>query len=176
VTECLQRLETVVYPDYGMFRVHDLAADPPDPDLVPGPAEFASFQGDRLWVTSLQSNVPVRLTLEEWSGRPEQGLDAAEAEALGAVVLHGAVAVTEVTTGPVLHGLRLAGGLASYRVRVQARDRERVADEYARLFGLHEDVTGAAFARDRRRLEGVERYLLQLWPGDAGSKIGPPFL
>lgn len=184
MTECLARLETAVYPDYGMFRVHDPGAGPSDPDLGPGAAELVSFQGDHLWVASLQNNVPVRLTLEEWSGRPENGLDGAEAEALGTVELRGAVAVTEVTTGPVLHGLRLAGGPAAYRARVQARHREWVADEYARLFAAHENVTGPAFAHDRRRLQGVERYLLQLWPvaatddgpGDVGSKIGPRFL
>jgi hypothetical protein len=59
--------------------------------------------------------------------------------------------------------LRLSGGVGNYEVRVYARYREAVVRMYTDLFNQHRDPLSDEFQREKRKLEGVERYLVQLW-------------
>ena len=44
-----------------------------------------------------------------------------------------------------------------------ARYREAVVRMYEELFNQHRDPLRDDFQREKRKLEGVERYLIQLW-------------
>ena len=44
-----------------------------------------------------------------------------------------------------------------------ARYREAVVQMYADLLSQHRDRLSDDFQREKRKLEGVERYLIQLW-------------
>jgi ribosomal protein S17E len=46
---------------------------------------------------------------------------------------------------------------------VYARYREAVVQMYTELFNQHRDPLSDDFQREKRKLEGVERYLVQLW-------------
>ena len=59
--------------------------------------------------------------------------------------------------------MRLSGGVGNYEVRVYARYREAVVQMYEDLFNQHKDPLSDEFQREKRKLEGVERYLIQLW-------------
>jgi hypothetical protein len=48
-------------------------------------------------------------------------------------------------------------------VRVYARYRDTVVKMYADLFSQHRDPLSDEFQREKKKLEGVERYLVQLW-------------
>ena len=67
------------------------------------------------------------------------------------------------TAGTAVSGLRLSGGVGDYEVRVYARYREAVVQMYTDLFNQHNDPLSDEFQREKRKLEGVERYLVQFW-------------
>jgi hypothetical protein len=46
---------------------------------------------------------------------------------------------------------------------VYARYRQAVVKMYQELFIAHKDPLSDEFQREKRKLEGVERYLIQLW-------------
>jgi hypothetical protein len=62
-----------------------------------------------------------------------------------------------------LESLRLAGGVGDYGVRVYTRNRAEAVRRYAALFEMDADPLGDDFQQAKKRLEGVEQYLLQLW-------------
>ena len=160
----LQRLETQVYPDRGMFRVYDAGADPDGPGApLPPVGVLVSVSADRqqLWVGSLQEDVAVGLTLEEWDGAPVTA--AWDEEAKSQLYLRGQVTVDMGAAGVAVSGMRLLGGLGNYAARVYARNRERVARLYDDLLDGNGDPLGDEFARAKKDLEGLEQYLLQLW-------------
>ena len=59
--------------------------------------------------------------------------------------------------------VRLAGGVGDYGVRVYTRNRADAVRRYADLFKMNADPLGDEFQQARKRLEGLEQYLLQLW-------------
>jgi hypothetical protein len=67
------------------------------------------------------------------------------------------------SAGVAVSRLRLSGGFGNYEVRVYARYREAVVQMYTELFDQHKDPLSDEFQREKRKLEGVERYLVQLW-------------
>ena len=65
--------------------------------------------------------------------------------------------------GTAVRGLRLAGGVGDYSVRVYAGNRDQVTRRYAQLFDRHRNPLSDEFQQEKRTLEGLERYLVQLW-------------
>ena len=65
--------------------------------------------------------------------------------------------------GTAVHGLRLGGGVGDYSVRVYAGNRDSVTRRYAALFDRHRNPLSDEFQQEKRALEGLERYLVQLW-------------
>ncbi len=59
--------------------------------------------------------------------------------------------------------LRLAGGVGDYGVHVYTRNRIEAVRRYAALFKMNADPLGDEFQQARKRLEGLEQYLVQLW-------------
>ena len=54
-----------------------------------------------------------------------------------------------------------------------ARYREAVVQMYTDLFNQHKDPLSDEFQREKRKLEGVERYLVQLWRDSLSVGRGP---
>ena len=160
----LLRLEIPVMPDRKMFRVLDTTADPDAPGS-PAPIEGAlvSSSREQLLVTSLQENVGVRVTIEEWDSAPPAFSDGYEDEAKCVLYLRGQLSVDMGPAGRAVQGLMLAGGVGDYGVRVYARNRAEVVRQYGELFERNFDPLGDDFQRARRQLDGLEQYLLQLW-------------
>ena len=160
----LLRLEIPVMPDRKMFRVLDATADPDEPGS-PAPIEGAlvSSSREQLLVTSLQENVGVRVTIEEWDSAPPAFSDGYEDEAKCVLYLRGQLSVDMGPAGRAVQGLMLAGGVGDYGVRVYARNRAEVVRQYGELFERNFDPLGDDFQRARRQLDGLEQYLLQLW-------------
>ena len=77
--------------------------------------------------------------------------------------MRGRLSIDMGSAGPAVSGLRLSGGVGNYEVRVYARYRDTVVKMYADLFSQHRDPLSDEFQREKRKLEGVERYLVQLW-------------
>jgi hypothetical protein len=152
-----------VFPDRRMFRIHDpeVTPDAPGGPLLPV-GTLISTSREQLWVGSLQQDIDVRLVLEEWDGQPLLP-DAWEEEAKARLYLRGQVSVDMGSAGMAVQRLRLSGGVGNYEVRVYARYREAVVRMYADLFHQHRDPLSDDFQREKRKLEGVERYLVQLW-------------
>jgi hypothetical protein len=123
---------------------------------------LVSATREQLWIGSLQQDIDVRLVLEEWDGQPLLP-DAWDEEAKARVYLRGALSIDMGTVGTAVSGLRLSGGVGNYEVRVYARYREAVVQMYTELFNQHKDPLSDEFQREKRKLEGVERYLVQLW-------------
>ena len=65
--------------------------------------------------------------------------------------------------GKAIHGLRLASGVGNYAVRVYASNREEAARRYAELYDAHRNPLADEFQQAKKQLEGLERYLIQLW-------------
>ena len=65
--------------------------------------------------------------------------------------------------GKAIHGLRLAGGVGNYAVRVYASNREEAARRYAELYDAYRNPLADDFQQAKKQLEGLERYLIQLW-------------
>ena len=147
-----------------MFRVLDATADPDAPGSpVPIEGALVSSSREQLLVTSLQENVGVRLTIEEWDSAPPAFSDGYEDEAKCVLYLRGQLSVDMGPAGRAVQGLRLAGGVGDYGVRVYARNRAEVVRQYGELFERNFDPLGDDFQRARRQLDGLEQYLLQLW-------------
>ena len=160
----LLRLEIPVFPERRMFRIHDAGIDPDAPGgPLPPVGVLVSMNREQLWVGSLQEHVEVRLLLEEWQGAPTACGDGWDEEAKGQLYVRGLLSVDMGSAGPAVSGLRLSGGVGNYEVRVYARYRDTVVKMYADLFSQHKDPLSDEFQREKRKLEGVERYLVQLW-------------
>lgn len=162
----LLRLEIPVFPDRRMFRIHDATVDPhaPGSPIVPMSA-LISVNREQMCVGSLQENVAVRVTLEEWDSAPPPFGDEWEDEAKAVLYLRGALTVDMGTAGRAVDWLKLAGGVGDYVVRVYARNRREVVRLYRELFSRGLDPLSDGFEQARRSLDGHEEYLLQLWRG-----------
>lgn len=159
----LLQLVMPVFPDRKMFRVHDPEVNPGSFGApLPPAGALVSASREQLWISSLQQDIDVRLVLEEWDGQPLLP-DAWDEEAKARLYLRGRLSVDMGSAGPAVSGLRLSGGVGNYEVRVYARYREAVVQMYADLCAHHRDPLSDDFQRERRKLDGVERYLVQLW-------------
>jgi hypothetical protein len=152
-----------VFPDRRMFRIHDPEVDPDAPGGPPPPVgALISATREQLCVASLQQDIDVRLVLEEWDGQPLLP-DAWEEEGKARMYLRGQLSIDMGSAGTAVQRLHLSGGVGNYEVRVYARYREAVVRMYEELFSQHRDPLSDDFQREKRKLEGVERYLIQLW-------------
>lgn len=164
VNHRLLRLEIPVFPERRMFRVHDSGVDPDAPGGPLSPVgTLASMTRDQMWVGSLQEHVEVRLVLEEWQSAPSPHGDGWDEEAKGKLYLRGLLSIDMGSVGQAVGGLRLAGGVGDYAVRVYARNRDQVVRLYHELFDRYGDPLGDEFQRAKKDLEGLEQYLIQLW-------------
>jgi hypothetical protein len=164
VSHRLIRLEIPVFPERRMFRIHDAGIDPDAPGgPLPPVGVLVSLNREQLWVGSLQEHVPVKVVLEEWGGAPTPCGDGWDEEAKGQLYLRGLLSVDMGSAGPAVAGVRLAGGVGDYSVRVYARNREQVSELYHELFDRYGDPLGDEFQRARMDLESLEQYLIQLW-------------
>jgi hypothetical protein len=146
-----------------MFRIHDPEVSPDGPGgPLPPIGVLVSASREQLWVGSLQQDIDVRLVLEEWDGQPLLP-DAWDEEGKARLYLRGQLSIDMGLAGTAVSRLRLSGGVGNYEVRVYARYREAVVQMYAELFNQHKDPLSDEFQREKRKLEGVERYLVQLW-------------
>ena len=160
----LLQLVIPVTPERRMFRIHDPAVDPDAPGgPLPPVGALISTNREQLWVGSLQEDINVRLVLEEWDGAPPPCGDAWDEEAKGSVYLRGQLSVSMGLAGTAVHGLRLGGGVGDYSVRVYASNRDVVTRRYTALFDRHRNPLSDEFQQEKRTLEGLERYLVQLW-------------
>jgi len=160
----LLQLVIPVTPERRMFRIHDPAVDPDAPGgPLPPVGALISTNREQLWVGSLQEDINVRLVLEEWDGAPPPCGDAWDEEAKGSVYLRGQLSISMGQAGTAVHGLRLGGGFGDYSVRVYASNRDVVTRRYTALFDRHRNPLSDEFQQEKRTLEGLERYLVQLW-------------
>lgn len=160
----LLQLVIPVTPERRMFRIHDPAVDPDAPGgPLPPVGALISTNREQLWVGSLQEDINVRLVLEEWDGAPPPCGDAWDEEAKGSVYLRGQLSVSMGQAGTAVHGLRLGGGVGDYSVRVYASNRDVVTRRYTALFDRQRNPLSDEFQQEKRTLEGLERYLVQLW-------------
>jgi hypothetical protein len=159
----LLQLVMPVFPDRRMFRIHDpdVSLDGPGSPLPPV-GVLVSANREQLSIGSLQQDIDVRLVLEEWDGQPLLP-DAWDEEGKARLYLRGQLSIDMGLAGTAVSRLRLSGGVGDYEVRVYARYREAVVQMYTDLFALHKDPLSDEFQREKRKLEGVERYLVQLW-------------
>jgi len=163
VSRRLLQLVMPVFPDRRMFRIHDPEVLPDGPGApLPPIGALVSSNREQLWIGSLQQDIDVRLVLEEWDGQPLLP-DAWEEEGKARLYLRGQLSIDMGSAGTAVSRLRLSGGVGDYEVRVYARYREAVVQMYADLFGRLRDPLSDEFQREKRKLEGVERYLVQLW-------------
>jgi hypothetical protein len=159
----LLQLVMPVVPERSMFRLHDPEVNPDGPGgPLPPVGVLVSASREQLWVGSLQQDIDVRLVLEEWDGQPLMP-EAWDEEGKARLYLRGYLSVDMGAAGKAVAGLRLSGGVGNYEARVYARHREAVVRMYQELFTLHKDPLSDDFQREKRKLEGVERYLIQVW-------------
>ena len=162
----LLRLEIPVFPERRMFRLLDATADPSAPGApLPPAGGLISVSREQMCVSSLQENVGVRVTLEEWDSAPPPFGDEWEDEAKAVLYLRGALSLDMGTSGRAVDMLKLGGGVGDYVVRVYARNRREVVALYRELYRRGLDPLSDEFGHARRALEGHEEYLLQLWRG-----------
>jgi hypothetical protein len=160
----LLQLVIPVTPDRRMFRIHDPAVDPDAPGgPLPPIGTLISTNREQLWVGSLQEDIDVRLVLEEWDAAPPPCGDVWDEEAKSTIYLRGQVSISMGLAGTAVRGLRLAGGVGDYSVRVYAGNRDMVTRRYAELFDWHRNPLSDEFQQEKRKLEGLERYLVQMW-------------
>ena len=160
----LLQLVIPVTPERRMFRIHDPSVDPDAPGgPLPPVGALISTNREQLWIGSLQEDIDVRLVLEEWDEAPPPCGDAWDEEAKGAIYLRGQLSISMGLAGTAVRGLRLAGGVGDYSVRVYAGNRDQVTRRYAQLFDRHRNPLSDEFQQEKKTLEGLERYLVQLW-------------
>lgn len=163
VSRRLLQLVLPVFPEHRMFRIHDPEVSPEDPGApLPPVGVLVSANREQLWVGSLQQDIGVRVVLEEWDGQPLLP-ESWDEEAKARLYLRGYLSLDMGSAGKAVSGLRLTGGVGNYEVRVYARYREHVLKMYEDLFARHKDPLSDEFQREKHKLEGVERYLIQLW-------------
>ena len=173
-----------VFPDRRMFRLHDSVVDPNAPGApLPPVGSLISVNREQLWVGSLQEQLDVRLVIEEWDGAPPPFGDTWQEEAKCRLYLRGYLSIDEGSAGKAIHGLRLASGVGNYAVRVYASNRAEAARRYAELYDAHGNPLADEFQQAKKQLEGLERYLIQLWreylslaaatTGRPGLRAGP---
>src|SRR6185437_4667947 len=171
----LLQLGIPVTPERRMFRVHDPTVDPDAPGgPLPPVGALISTNREQLWVGSLQEDIDVRLVLEEWDEAPPPCGDAWDEEAKGTIYLRGQLSVSMGLAGTAVRGLRLAGGVGDYSVRVYAGNRDQVTRRYAQLFDRHRNPLSDEFQQEKKTLEGLERYLVQLWRESLAINGPPP--
>lgn len=172
----LLRVGIRVHPEKGAFRIHGLGADPSGVEAPPKPdeASLISVGYDQMWIGSLQDNVEVTVLLEEWDGEPPAGNGAWENDVRDELYLRGAVAVSTTDSLPVLHGVQLRGGVSRYHVRVRARHRAEIARLYDQLLDRVRNTFDEEFQTALRELQGVEHYLVQLWPAARSTTTTGP--
>jgi hypothetical protein len=165
VTRRLLRLEIPVFPERMMFRVHDPVADPDSPGAPLPPVDALISTGrDQLIVACAQQHLGVQLTVEEWDDAPPPFSDGYEDEAKCVLYLRGRLSVIDTRRADSAVGsIRLAGGVGDYGVRVYTRNRTEAVRRYAALFEMDADPLGDEFQQAKKRLEGLEQYLVQLW-------------
>jgi hypothetical protein len=157
-------MDIPVFPDRRMFRVHDTTVDPDAPGGPLAPmGSLISVNREQMWVGSLQEQIAVRLFLEEWEKAPPPFGDEWEDEAKAVIYLRGALSIDMGSAGRAVNGLKLAGGVGDYVIRVYARNRREVNRLYDELFERGFDPLSDDFQQARKDLEGHEQYLLQLW-------------
>src|SRR6516162_676065 len=172
VSRRLLQLVMPVFPDRRMFRIHDPEANPDAPGGPLAPVGvLVSANREQMWVGSLQQDIDVRLVLEEWDGQPLLP-DAWDEEGKARLYLRGQLSIDMGSAGMAVSRLRLSGGVGNYEVRVYARYREAVVQMYTELFDQHKDPLSDDFQREKRKLEGVERYLVQLWRDSLRACLG----
>jgi hypothetical protein len=149
-----------------MFRLHDATIDPATAGSpLPPMGALISVTREQMCVGSLQENVGVRVTLEEWDSAPPPFGDEWEDEAKAVLYLRGALSLDMGSAGRAVEMLKLAGGVGDYVVRVYARNRREVVRLYGELYQRGLDPLSDEFEHARKALEGHEEYLLQLWRG-----------
>jgi hypothetical protein len=164
VSRRLLRLEIPVFPERMMFRVHDPAVDPDAPGGPVVPVNsLISTNREQLLVACAQEHVGVQLTVEEWDDAPPPFSDGYEDEAKCVLYLRGHLSVNMGAAGHAIRSVRLSGGVGDYGVRVYTRNRSEAVRRYGELYTLNADPLGDEFQQARKRLEGLEQYLLQLW-------------
>jgi hypothetical protein len=161
----LLRLEIPVFPEKRMFRVHDPAVDPDAPGSPGTPnGALISTTREQMLVACAQEHVSVQLTIEEWEDAPPPFSDGYEDEAKCVLYLRGRLSVIDTGRADSAVGsIRLAGGVGDYGVRVYTRNRAEAVRRYAALFEMEADPLGDEFQQAKKRLEGLEQYLVQLW-------------
>src|SRR6266849_5575067 len=166
----LLQLVIPITPERRMFRIHDPSVDPDAPGgPLPPVGALISTNREQLWVGSLQEDIDVRLVLEEWDEAPPPCGDAWDEEAKSAIYLRGQLSISMGLAGTAVRGLRLAGGVGDYSVRVYASNRDQVTRRYAQLFDRHRNPLSDEFQQEKKTLEGLERYLVQLWRESLGA-------
>ncbi len=166
VSRVMLRLETQIFPDRKMFRVHDATVDPQAPGSpLPPAGALISTSREQMLIGSLQEHSAVWLTIEEWDAAPPAFGDDWEDEAKAVLYLRGELSVDMGAEGRAVERLRLAGGVGDYVVRVHGRNRREVVRLYDELFQRGVDPLSDEFQQARRALDGVEQYLLQFWRG-----------
>ena len=171
----LLQLVIPVTPERRMFRIHDPAVDPDAPGgPLPPVGALISTSREQLWVGSLQEDIDVRLVLEEWESAPPPCGDAWDEEAKGSIYLRGHLSINMGLAGSAVQGLRLGGGVGDYSVRVYAGNRDQVTRRYAELFDRHRNPLSDEFQQEKKTLEGLERYLVQLWRESLAARANGP--
>jgi hypothetical protein len=164
VSRRLLRLEIPVFPERMTFQVHDPAVDPDAPGgPVPPEKSLISAGRQQIIVACAQEHLGVQLTIEEWDDAPPPFSDGYEDEAKCVLYLRGKLSVDMGTGGRAVESMRLSGGVGDYGARVYTRNRAAAVQRYQELFQLHDDPLGDEFQQARKRLEGLEQYLVQIW-------------
>jgi hypothetical protein len=164
VSRRLLRLEIPVFPERMAFRVHDPAVDPDAPGGPVLPSDSLISTGrEQMIVATAQEHLGVQLTIEEWDDAPPPFSDGFEDEAKCVLYLRGKLSVDMGSAGRAVESMRLSGGVGDYAARIYTRNRAAAVQRYQELFQLHPDPLGDEFQQARKRLEGLEQYLVQLW-------------
>src|SRR5262245_44587236 len=146
-----------------MFRIHDPIAELDAPGgPVPPVDSLISTGRDQLIVACAQEHLGVQLTIEEWDDAPPPFSDGYEDEAKCVLYLRGQLSIDTGSLRAV-DALRLSGGVGDYGVRIYTRNRAAAVQRYAELFQQFADPLSDDFQQARKKLEGMEQYLLQLW-------------
>ena len=148
-----------------MFLVYDSAVDLDAPNgPVPPASGLIGTTREQMIVACAQEHVSVQLTIEEWDDTPPPFSDGYEDEAKCVLYLRGRLSVIDTGRSDLaVDSVRLAGGVGDYGVHVYTRNRAEAVRRYAALFKMNADPLGDEFQQARKRLEGLEQYLVQLW-------------